>query len=88
MFGPNSAPVASELLPDSSADCAFLLLTQFDSYFILDLDCSLVLLINLLLISQFDVCFIVLEILLSVHKLSDTRRANIYNSTPLSNLNI
>ena len=62
MFGPNSAPVASELLPDSSADCAFLLLTQFDSYFILDLDCSLVLLINLLLISQLvDVCFIVLE---------------------------
>ena len=48
MFGPNSAPVASELLPDSSADCAILLLTQFDCYFILDLDCSLVLLINLL----------------------------------------
>ena len=69
MFGPNSAPVASELLPDSSADCAFLLLTQFDSYFILDLDCSLVLLINLLLISQLvDVCFIVC---LSVHILSE-----------------
>ena len=71
MFGPNSAPVASELLPDSSADCAILLLTQFDCYFILDLDCSLVLLINLLQFHSMVFVSLSWKNLLSVHKLSE-----------------